>query len=174
MNHVHHFWLQLKKIAIGIDRIIEGFALAGLAAMALIVTMQVITRKVFNFVFFWSEEVTLLLLVWFSVLGVAIGFRERLHLAMTSFTNLFSDRVNWILTKIIILFIFLFGLYLIVYGWDFTSKMYNNTLAATGWSLSVRYVVMPISGVMICFYAVLDLAGMKIERHQVDEEEASK
>jgi TRAP-type transport system small permease protein len=170
---VHQFWLQLKKSVLWIDRIIEGFALSGLAAMALIVTMQVITRKGFNFVFFWSEEVTLLLLVWFSVIGIAIGFRERLHLAMTSFTNLFSDRMNVILTKIICICIFMFGLYLVVYGWDFTSKMYNNTLAATGWSLSVRYAVMPISGVMICFYAILDLAGVKIERHQVDEEEAS-
>ena len=116
---------------------------------------------------------TLSLLVWFCVLGIAIGFRERLHLAMTSFMNLLSDRINVILTKIICICIFMFGLYLVVYGWDFTMKMYNVTLAATGWSLSVRYAVMHVSGVMICFYAILDLAGVKIER-KVDEEDANK
>ncbi|MGQ7277295.1 TRAP transporter small permease subunit [Brevibacillus thermoruber] len=32
--------------------------------------MQVFTRKLFNFVFFWSEEVTLLLLGWLAFMGL--------------------------------------------------------------------------------------------------------
>ncbi|WP_416358653.1 TRAP transporter small permease subunit [Brevibacillus thermoruber] len=41
-------------------------------------TMQVFTRKLFNFVFFWSEEVTLLLLGWLAFMGIALGFRENI------------------------------------------------------------------------------------------------
>ncbi|CAG7644790.1 hypothetical protein PAESOLCIP111_04809 [Paenibacillus solanacearum] len=56
----------LKRIALGIDSLIEAFAQIALLSMILIVTLQVMTRKLFHFVLFWSEEVTLLLLVWFA------------------------------------------------------------------------------------------------------------
>ena len=67
---------RLKQIAQAFDRIFEIFALTSMVAMTLIVTLQVITRRIFNFVYFWSEEVTLLLLIWFGFLGIAIGFKK--------------------------------------------------------------------------------------------------
>ena len=71
---------SLQRVAIWIDEQIENFALLALLSMVLIVVLQVITRRVFNFVFFWSEEVTILLLGTFTYIGIAIGFREHLHL----------------------------------------------------------------------------------------------
>ena len=47
------------KIGKFIDNVFEKFALASLVALVLVVTTQVMTSKLFNFVFFWSEEVTL-------------------------------------------------------------------------------------------------------------------
>src|SRR4051812_23661153 len=91
----------LKRLALAIDTFFENLALLSLLSMVLIVTLQVFTRKLFNFVFFWSEEVTLLLLVWFSFMGIAIGFREKLHLAIDSFTHLLPKAVNRVLDKII-------------------------------------------------------------------------
>ena len=52
----------------------------------------VLTRKLFRFVFAWSEEVTLLCLTWFTFMGIAIGFRERLHLGMDMVENLLPKR----------------------------------------------------------------------------------
>ena len=77
------------KIGKLIDNVFEKFALASLVALVLVVTTQVMTRKLFNFVFFWSEEITLLLLAWFAFMAIAIGFRENIHLGIDSFTNLF-------------------------------------------------------------------------------------
>ncbi|WP_438445229.1 TRAP transporter small permease [Gorillibacterium sp. sgz5001074] len=164
----------LKKIALAIDSIFENFALTAIVAMALIVTMQVITRKLFNFVFFWSEEVTLLLMVWFSFMGIAIGFREKLHLAMDSFTNLFGKKFNKVLDKIILACVFAFGLYLVKNGWDFTVLMSGSTLAATKLPNSVQYAVMPLSGVMICVYSLLQFIGIETIRHENIDEEVPK
>jgi TRAP-type C4-dicarboxylate transport system permease small subunit len=161
-----HIWKIVKTSALLIDRIVEVFALSAMAAMTLIVTLQVMTRKLFNFVFFWSEEITLLLLIWFAILGIAIGFREKLHLSMDAFTKLFPAPLNKLLDKIIASCTFAFGVYLVVYGWDFTVMMHANTLTATEWPVSVMYVVMPISGVLISFYAILDLFGINTVRHQ--------
>jgi TRAP-type transport system small permease protein len=164
----------LKRIALAIDSFFENFALIAIASMVTIVTIQVITRKVFNFVFFWSEEVTLLLMVWFSFMGIAIGFREKLHLAMDSFTNLFGPKFNKFLDKFINVCIFFFGVYLIKYGWDFTVLMNESTLAATKLPNSALYVVMPITGVMVCAYSFLQLIGIETIRHHGIDEEVPK
>ncbi|MGG1552796.1 MULTISPECIES: TRAP transporter small permease [Paenibacillus] len=155
----------LKRIALGIDSVFENFALLALTSMTIIVTIQVITRKLFNFVFFWSEEVTLLLMVWFSFMGIAIGFREKLHMAMDSVTKHFPARVNRVLDKVIDICIFLFGLYLLVNGWDFTVLMNESIMPATQLPNSVQYAVMPLTGAMICVYAFLQFIGVDTKRH---------
>ncbi|MFB5675216.1 TRAP transporter small permease [Paenibacillus terreus] len=161
----------LKSTALGIDRAIETFAVSAVALMTLIVTVQVITRKLFGFVFFWSEELTLLLLIWFSFLGIAIGFREKLHLAMDVISSKLSRGANRVLDIVIGLSTFAFGLYLIKYGWDFTKLMHPNRMSATEWPSSVMYVVMPITGVLVCIYSLLQLLGIDIVRHkELDEE----
>ncbi|MCR2807708.1 TRAP transporter small permease [Paenibacillus soyae] len=164
-------WPKLKTIAITVDRIIEIFAVSGLAVMTLIVTMQVLTRKLMDFVFIWSEEITLLLLIWFSFLGIAIGFRDKLHIAMDAVAKRLPGWARRGLDILIPLSNFLFGAFLIVNGWDFTVLMSANTMAATGWSSSVMYVIMPITGIMICFYSILHLFGIDTEQHKhLDEE----
>lgn len=163
--------LGLKSTALGIDRAIETFAVSAVALMTLIVTVQVITRKLFGFVFFWSEELTLLLLIWFSFLGIAIGFREKLHLAMDVISSRLSRGVNRVLDIVIGLSTFAFGLYLLKYGWDFTKLMHPNRMSATEWPSSVMYVVMPITGAIVCIYSLLQLLGIDTVRHKEYDEE---
>ena len=162
---------SLKKCLKSLDRAIEGFAILCLLAMILIVTMQVFTRKLFNFVFFWSEEMTLLLLAWFSYMGIAIGFREKLHMNMDMIESFVSKRVIWFMDRIIDVCTFAFGLYLIIFGWDFTVLMNESTLPATKLPNSVLYVVMPITGVMTCAYSLLQFCGYDIRRYTDVEEE---
>lgn len=162
---------QLRKFARTLDAFFETFAILSLLSMILIVTMQVITRKLFNFVFFWSEEMTLLLLVWFSFMGMAIGFREELHLGIDTFTDFFPYWFNIILNKVIDASIVAFGLYLVVYGWEFTVMMNESTLAATKLPNSVLYFVMPVTGFMTSCYAMLHLFGIDTKRHKGAEVE---
>lgn len=159
----------LRKIVLAIDTFLESFALIALLSMILIMTMQVFTRKLFNFVFFWSEESILLLLVWFSFMGMAIGFREYIHLGVDSFTEYLPKKVNLVIDKIIELVNFGCGLYFIIYGWEFTVLMSNSTLAATKLPNSLLYAVMPVCGVMMCFYSALHLFGVNTKRHKGKE-----
>lgn len=161
----------LKRIALRIDTIFESIALIGLASMIIVVTMQVLTRKLFNFVFFWSEEVTLLLLVWFAFMGMAIGFREDLHLGMDSLIDSLPAPIIKGIDVLIELCILGFGIYFIIYGWEFTVQMSESTLPATKLPNSVIYFVMPITGAMTCAYALLHLFGINTKRHKGPEVE---
>ncbi|WP_028610058.1 TRAP transporter small permease [Paenibacillus harenae] len=165
------FFQRITAVAKGIDRVVETFAVSAVALMTVIVTMQVVTRKFFNFVFFWSEEITLLLLIWFSFLGIAIGFRDRLHIAMDAFAKRLPKPFNRFLDVLIPLCNFGFGGFLVLNGWEFTMLMSNNSMTATGWSSSVMYVIMPITGIMICSYSILHLFGVDTVQHKhLDEE----
>jgi TRAP-type transport system small permease protein len=163
----------MMRLFLTIDRIIEGFAITLLVAMILIVFMAVVTRKVFGFMFGWSEEITLLCLTWFTFMGIAIGFRERLHLGMDLFEKL-PRKVLVFLDRLVDAVTFLFGLYLIVYGWDFAMMMRGSILAATQLPNLIQYIVMPITGVMTCVYSALQLAGHDLRRYNVIEEEIKR
>ena len=161
------------RVALAADRVIEGFAITLLVGMIVIVFVAVVTRKVFGFVFAWSEEVTLLCLTWFTFMGIAIGFRERLHLGMDLFENLPAPVLR-VLDRLIDAVTFLFGLYLVVCGWDFTLMMRGSILAATQLPNVVQYVVMPITGVLTCVYSGLQFLGRDLRRYNRIEEEITR
>jgi len=164
---------RLKKIFLTIDKAVDGFCIILLVTMILIVVMAVITRKGFGFIFAWSEEITLLCLTWFTFMGIAIGFRERLHLSMDLFERLprkllfYSDRLIDLVT-------FFFGLYLVIFGWNFAMSMRGSILSATEMPNMVQYIVMPITGVMTCIYAGLQFLGHDLRRYHIIEEEIKR
>jgi TRAP-type transport system small permease protein len=164
----------LKRTLVQIDKMVDRCIITMLVAMIFIVFLQVITRKIFSFVFFWSEEVTLLCLTWFSFMGIAIGFREKWHLAMDVLENVLPKAIIAILDRFIDFCIFLFGLYLVVYGWQFTSLMGESILPATQLPNSIQYIVMPITGVLTCVYSLLQLMGKDLRRYHYVEEEIKR
>jgi TRAP-type C4-dicarboxylate transport system permease small subunit len=163
----------IKKFFLAVDKAVDIFCIVLIVAMILIVFTAVITRKLFHFMFAWSEEITLLCLTWFTFIGIAIGFRERLHLGMDLFEKL-PKKILGVLDKLVDVVTFLFGLYLIVYGWDFTMMMRGSILAATQLPNVVQYIVMPITGVLTCVYSALQLLGHDLRRFNAIEEEITR
>jgi TRAP-type C4-dicarboxylate transport system permease small subunit len=163
----------VKKFFLSVDKLVDGFCIALLVLMILVVFTAVVTRKLFHFMFAWSEEVTLLCLTWFTFIGIGIGFRERLHLGMDLFEKL-PKKILGFLNKLIDVVTFLFGLYLVVYGWDFAMMMRGSILAATQLPNLVQYIVMPITGVLTCIYSALQLLGHDLRRYTAIEEEIKR
>src|SRR5690606_17645149 len=95
---------KIKTVFLKVDSFIESMAIYMLMAMTLIVSLQVATRKIFNIVFFWSEEITILLLTWFSFSAIATGLPETIHLAMSAFTNLVPKSCNNAIDRIMSLY----------------------------------------------------------------------
>lgn len=157
----------LKNVFLFLDSLFEKVAIGSLVAMIIIVTLQVFTRKLFHYVLFWSEEITLLMLIWFSFMGIAVGVREKLHLAIESFTDKLPKSVIKVIDKFVLLCTIAFGFYLLKYGWDFTVLMKDSTLPATQLSNAWSYAVMPITGLMTMIYAFLQLIGIDTRRHNI-------
>ena len=166
---------RVRSFFLMIDKAIDVFCIILLVAMIVIVFTAVITRKGFGFMFAWSEEITLLCLTWFTFMGIAIGFRERLHLNMELVDiDKLPPKVLLVTDRFIDLVTFFFGLYLVIYGWNFTMMMRGSILSATEMPNLVQYIVMPITGVMTCVYAALQFLGHDLRRYNVIEEEIKR
>ena len=68
--------------------------------------------KYVNSTLFWSDELTMLFLTWFTFIGIAIGFREKLHLSMDMIENFIPKIFITILDYSILICTFAFGVYM--------------------------------------------------------------
>lgn len=162
---------RIGRIFLFIDKAIEAYAIGLLVFLILNVFTAVLMRRFLGHMFPWSEEISLLSLTWFSFMGIAIGFREKLHLGMDLLDHYLPARVIAVWDRVIDLVVLGFGLYLVWFGAEFTLKMGTSTLAITGWPNMVQYVVMPITGVLTSVYSLLRFLGYDLRRYNEIEEE---
>ncbi|HEY9053988.1 MAG TPA: TRAP transporter small permease [Rectinemataceae bacterium] len=100
-----------EKRKFHLDEIIGAILLA---VMALITFVNVINRYFFSASLAFSEEITVSLFVWITLLGIAIAFRRGSHLQMTNLYDKFSPRLKRIsiaISGVIGVAIFLFLIY---------------------------------------------------------------
>lgn len=147
-----------------IYRILLEFSKVVLLFIVLIVSAQVFCRF-FKHSIMWSEEVALLLMVWTAFIALAIGVEKGLHIAITIFYNKFPKNVQWIISKIILLSTIFFGIILIYYGTKVSANGMKNTLPATQWPNGIKFIMMPVGGTFVCYFALLDLFGLSKFRH---------
>jgi TRAP-type C4-dicarboxylate transport system permease small subunit len=163
---------RIGKFFLMVDKIIEGYAIGLLAFLIINVFVAVIMRRLLGHMFPWSEEISLLCLTWFSFMGIAIGFREELHLGMDMFDHVLPKKLLLVWDRAIDVVVFGFGAYLVYFGTQFTLNMAGSRLAMTGWPNEVQYIVMPITGVLTCVYSILRLCGHDLRRYNKIDEDA--
>lgn len=161
----------VRWIASILDSAFEYLGLFLLSAMVLIVTWQVFARQGLGQAPSWSEEVSLILMVWIGFIGIAIGFREKVHIALEILVSRFPDTLQKVIQKLVYGLTLAFGLFLVLQGWTFTSQTLNSTLPSTGLPRATLYAVLPLTGFMVCVYSLLQVFGVRTEKHHQDDEE---
>jgi TRAP-type C4-dicarboxylate transport system permease small subunit len=125
-----------------------------LLAMTLIVFYQVVLRYVFNRSPSWAEEIAIVLMIWFGVLGIPIGLKLKIHIGVQFIYNRFPVRFKWVLSRLTFSLIGIFGIIMLVFGTQLVGYGMLSTLPATKLPSAVEYVVFPISGLMVIYYAL--------------------
>lgn len=146
----------MLKISDWLNRLCEIALIFILAAMALVVFLQVLFRYVLHLPLFWTEEFARYCLVWASLLGAGIALKRHQHIAVTFFLERFPQRLSGILSiagsisVVLILVVMTWGGIRLVL---ITSAQISPALRIP---MAVPYLALPIgSGVMllhmICF-----------------------
>jgi TRAP-type C4-dicarboxylate transport system permease small subunit len=125
-----------------------------------IVFANVVLRYVFQSGILWSEEVALLLCVWFIFISFGLGIKQRLHITINLFARgkipQWLDRVLDLLTEGIVIFI---GAVMVIYGSRLVQFTMMSIMPATRWPAGILYLVVPFAGVTMILEALLHIVG---------------
>lgn len=154
-----------------------GWVVTALMGVAVLnVVWQVFTRYVLANPSRYTDELARFLLIWVGLLGASYAAGKRMHLAIDLLPQKLTGKARDALGLLLELLIFLFALFVLVYG-GFRlvalTLLLEQTSAALRIPLGYVYLVLPLSGLLIMFYAALimvdHLRGLRGRRHLLPE-----
>lgn len=138
-----------------LNKLEEGFVMAGFAVMGLVLALQIFMRYVVNRPLVWSEEFARYLFVWVTFIGAGYGVRHKIHISMEVFFVRLPKALRIgvaIATNLLSIAVFA---YLIPWGIRFIEDQNEILSSAMGIPMSWVFVSVPIGCLIVC----LRLAG---------------
>lgn len=139
--------------------------------MLLCVLWQVFTRYVMGEASTFTEELARFLLIWIGMLGAAYISGENGHLAIDLLPQKLEGANKRKLQLGINVIIILFVVVALIIGGGqlvYISYILNQTSAALQVPLAYVYLILPVSGILICYYKILNL--MELQQQPVDSD----
>lgn len=151
----------MEKFRTALNKALELLAGLSMAVMVILTTYQVIARYIFNSPSTWSEELVGYLFGWSTLFGATIVSGERGHMNIP----VLIDRFNPTMRKAFHIFAeviaFIFSAAILVFGGFQVSKLaMGQQTSSLGVAVGVFYWVMPVCGVIILVYSVLNIIGI--------------
>ena len=146
-----------KKIRSGLNKIIvvdQHICAIMLMVMTALTFVQVLLRYVFNNPFSWSEEATLMMLVWFGYLCMSIDIFKDEHAALYFLYNKVNGKTKKILDFVRHGLLAWFFFLLIKYGIMLCKLNLKKIQPATQMSYVWRYIPLLIGGVMMFVFCI--------------------
>ncbi len=126
---------------------------AGLILMTAIIGWQVFGRFVLNSSPSWSEQGTLLLMIWYVFFAAAAGFREGFHIRIAILENSVSESAASKIRLIVNFVVAIFGLVLLIYGAQLVWLVWEFVIPSLGISRGIAYLPIPFCGFLIALFA---------------------
>ena len=140
-----------------IDKILERVVLSVLMIMLLSVIWQVFSRYVMRAPSTLTDEITSFSLIWVGLLGAAYASGKHLHLAIDLIPEIVVKRKQNLFDAIVYLSITFFAFTVMVIGGlrlVQLSFQFEQTSATLEIPLGFIYLVVPISGLLVCYYNI--------------------
>ncbi|MBL6643660.1 MAG: TRAP transporter small permease [Flavobacteriaceae bacterium] len=148
------------KIRAQIDSVLEKILIIIMSLMVINVLWQVFSRYLLGDPSSFTDELARYLMIWVGVLGAAYVAGKGNHVAITYFTEKLSPsnfKKVQIIINITILSFAIFGMFIGGLRLVYITLVLEQLSPALKIPLGVVYSVIPISGVLITFYKILDL-----------------
>ena len=137
-----------------LEKIVETVGIILLVFMVVIIGVQVFCRYFLNFTPSWSEDISLLFMIWFSFLGIALGVKRDAHLSIEFFFNRLSKNAQGYLTFINNILILFFNYILLTRGIILVKMTFKSKMPSLKIPTSALYVIIPIMSVIIVVFLI--------------------
>lgn len=162
----------LKKIRTGIDKFLEVICAFLFGAMVVICTYQVVVRYFFNSPSTVSEELLTYTFTWMALFASALVFGKRDHMRMGFIADKLTGTKRMVLEVVIELLILAFTFIILVYGGISITKLaFAQVTASLGIPMGAVYLVIPICGVIILIYNVLNIIDIVRAKGMMPDQE---
>lgn len=157
-KHGEHmsFVLKIKKL---LDNFLKVMCICLCGFMVILVSWQVISRFVLHDPSAISEELANICFVWMALLGAALLYGERGHMAISFIPEKLGPVKQHIVFIISEIFTLAMASIILTYGgYNIASNAMTQTNAAMLWlKIGQIYSVVPIVGVCIVFYSLYNI-----------------
>lgn len=142
------------------DRLLAWFLIFVMASMVVGVTWQVVSRFMLSSPSSFTEELARFQLIWIGLLGAAYAFRRGAHLGLDLLTANMPIQAKLRTAMVANALAFVFAATVMVYGgWQLVTLILSLGQLSAALQVKMGYVysVIPLSGILICIYALVNI-----------------
>ncbi|MGM0866659.1 MAG: TRAP transporter small permease [Bacillota bacterium] len=145
----------MKKVRHYIHLSVKSINILVMFFMFLILLIQVLTRKFFNFPLSWPEELSLITMIWITFFGAYQCTIEGNHLKMDFLESKIPEKIKPYLLIISKGFVIWFLFITCYWGWTFIQKAGNIKMPVSGLPMGLPYCIIWISFLlMLCEFVI--------------------
>lgn len=151
----------LEAVRKVIDRILIAVCVVIFAALVVIVSWQVFSRQVLDSPATWTEEMARYVFVVLALLGAALVFSERGHIAVEILIHKLREPVQKVVALVVEATIMFFAVYVMVFGgYEVSQNAWGQNISTLPLTVGQIYMILPIAGGLITFFSLCHVVGM--------------
>lgn len=144
----------LSRINAPVARVGMYLSVTGLLVIVAIVFYQVFGRYVLNSSPTWTENLALVLILYVTLIGAAVGVRDAGHIGMDSLLVMLPDHAREKIEIVIHVLVAVFGIAMAYNGWILGSSVGTVKIPNLGLPEVIRYVPLIASGLLIVSFSI--------------------
>ena len=135
-------------------------AVAGLIGIVATVALQVFGRYVLNDTPTWAESTALVLILYVTMLGAAVGVRDAGHIGLESLLILVPDGLRLKLEALIHLLVGTFGLIMAWNGAVLAESVMAYKIPTLGLPEGINHLPLVIAGILIALFSLEHIVAL--------------
>lgn len=145
---------MFTKFCAALSKLCLVLAVIGLIAVILCVQWQVIGRYVFNDTPTWAEALAMLLVLFVTAFGLAVGVRDAGHIGLESLIGLLPDAWRHRIEIVIHVLVGTFGAIMVYGGWIWMAAKWGEKKPMLPVPDGIDYVPIVIAGALILLFSI--------------------
>lgn len=130
-----------------------------MVSMVCLVTYQVFERYVLHYTPPWSEELAVYLMIWFGIIGIAVGVRLDSHMALHYFADKMPAPVQKFIAYLKYILILIYVGVLTYQGIQMVALTMTQKSPAMGLPIGLVYSSLPVATILIGIFILEKLFG---------------